>query len=35
MDLVTLDQWDMRRLEKAIPSAAETIREAVQQRRVG
>lgn len=34
MDLVTLDQWDMRRLEKAIPSAAETIRKAVAQRRV-
>lgn len=28
MELVTLDQWDMRRLEKAIPSAAETIRRA-------
>lgn len=34
MDLVTLDQWDMRRLEKAMPSVAEKIREAVQQRRV-
>ena len=35
MELVTLDQWDMRRLEKAIPSAAETIRRAAEQRSVG
>lgn len=35
MGLITLDQWDMRRLEKAIPSAAETIRRAAEQRRVG
>jgi CRP-like cAMP-binding protein len=35
MELVTLDQWDMRRLEKAIPSAAQTIRRAAEQRRVG
>jgi CRP-like cAMP-binding protein len=31
--LITLDQWDMRRLEKAIPSAAAKIRETVEQRR--
>ncbi len=30
--LLTLDQWDMRRLEKAIPSAAEKIRETVRSR---
>ena len=33
MRLLTLDQWDMRRLEKAIPSAAEKIRETVRSRR--
>jgi len=32
MRLLTLDQWDMRRLEKAIPSAAEKIRETVRSR---
>lgn len=32
MRLLTLDQWDMRRLEKAIPSAVDKIREAVRQR---
>lgn len=32
MRLITLDQWDMRRLEKAIPSAAEKIRETVRSR---
>jgi CRP/FNR family cyclic AMP-dependent transcriptional regulator len=31
--LLTLDQWDMKRLEKAIPSAAEKIRETVRSRR--
>ena len=31
--LITLDQWDMRRLEKLIPSAAAKIRETVEQRR--
>ena len=31
--LITLDRWDMKRLEKAIPSAAEKIREVVEQRR--
>ena len=30
--LLTLDQWDMKRLEKAIPSAAEKIRETVRSR---
>jgi CRP-like cAMP-binding protein len=33
MRLVTLDQWDMRRLEKSIPSAAEKIHETVRSRR--
>ena len=31
--LITLDQWDMKRLEKAIPSAAARIRETVEKRR--
>ena len=31
--LITLDRWDMKRLEKAIPSAAEKIREVVEKRR--
>ena len=31
--LITLDRWDMRRLEKAIPSAAAKIREVVEKRR--
>ena len=31
--LITLDRWDMKRLEKAIPSAAERIREVVEKRR--
>ena len=31
--LITLDQWDMRRLEKAIPSALARIREVIEQRR--
>lgn len=35
MELITLDQWDMRRLEKAIPTATETIRRAAERRRVG
>jgi len=35
MRLVTLDQWDMRRLEKAIPSAVEKIRDTVRQRSAG
>ena len=33
MRLVTLDRWDLRRLEKAIPSAAERIRSAANERR--
>ncbi len=33
MRLITLDQWDMRRLEKAVPSAAEQIRRAAEARR--
>ena len=33
MRLITLDQWDMRRLEKAVPSAAETIKRAAESRR--
>jgi CRP/FNR family cyclic AMP-dependent transcriptional regulator len=33
MRLITLDQWDMRRLEKAVPSAAERIRQAAEARR--
>ncbi len=32
MRLITLDQWDMRRLEKAVPSAAEKIRAAARAR---
>ena len=31
--LITLDRWDMRRLEKLIPSAANKIRETVEKRR--
>ncbi len=31
--LITLDRWDMKRLEKAIPSAAARIREVVEKRR--
>jgi len=31
--LITLDRWDMKRLEKAIPSAAARIREVVERRR--
>jgi CRP-like cAMP-binding protein len=31
--LITLDRWDMKRLEKAIPSAVEKIREVVEKRR--
>ncbi len=31
--LITLDRWDMKRLEKAIPSAAAKIREVVEKRR--
>ena len=31
--LITLDQWDMQRLEKAIPSGAARIRETVVKRR--
>ena len=33
--LITLDQWDMRRLEKAVPSAAEKIRAAAEARASG
>ena len=33
MRLITLDRWDLRRLEKTIPSAAEQIRAAAEQRR--
>jgi CRP-like cAMP-binding protein len=33
MRLVALDRWDLRRLEKAIPSAAERIRAAASARR--
>ncbi len=32
MRLLTLDQWDMRRLEKAVPTAAEKIRSAARAR---
>jgi CRP/FNR family transcriptional regulator, cyclic AMP receptor protein len=32
MRLIALDRWDLRRLEKAIPSAAERIRSAAEQR---
>jgi voltage-gated potassium channel len=35
MRLITLDQWDMRRLEKAVPSAADKIRAAAEARRAG
>ncbi len=31
--LITLDRWDMKRLEKMIPSAAAKIRETVEKRR--
>ena len=31
--LITLDRWDMKRLEKAIPSAVEKIRAAAERRR--
>ena len=31
--LITLDQWDMRRLEKAIPSALDQIRQQAERRR--
>jgi CRP-like cAMP-binding protein len=31
--LITLDRWDMKRLQKAIPSAADRIRETVEKRR--
>ena len=31
--LITLDRWDMKRLEKAIPSAAARIRDVVEKRR--
>ena len=33
MRLITLDQWDMRRLQKAVPSAAEKIRQAAEKRK--
>ncbi len=33
MRLITLDRWDMRRLEKAIPQAADKIRAAAEARR--
>ena len=32
MRLLTLDQWDMRRLEKAVPTATEKIRSAARAR---
>jgi len=32
MRLLTLDQWDMKRLEKAVPSAADKIRSAARAR---
>jgi len=32
MRLITLDRWDLRRLEKTVPSAAEQIRAAAEQR---
>lgn len=32
MRLVTLDRWDMRRLEKSIPAAAEKIQDTVRSR---
>lgn len=31
--LITLDSWDLKRLEKAVPSAVETIRRAAEARR--
>jgi CRP/FNR family cyclic AMP-dependent transcriptional regulator len=33
MQLVTLDGWDMKRMEKAIPEAAERVREVLESRR--
>lgn len=35
MRLVTLDKWDMKRLERNIPQAVERIRKAVDERRTG
>lgn len=35
MRLITLDRWDMRRLEKTIPDAAEQIRAAAAERQPG
>ena len=35
MRLVTLDKWDMKRLERNIPQAVERIRKAVDERRSG
>lgn len=35
MRLVTLDKWDMKRLERNIPQAIERIRKAVDERRTG
>lgn len=33
MRLITLDRWDMKRLEKSVPAAAAKIRETVEKRR--
>jgi len=35
MKLLTLDQWDMKRLEKELPDAAEEIHRTVRERKIG
>ncbi len=35
MKLLTLDRWDMRRLEKELPDAAEEIHRTVRERKIG
>jgi len=35
MKLLTLDSWDMKRLEKELPDAAEEIHRTVRERKVG
>ena len=35
MKLLTLDSWDMKRLEKELPEAAEEIRRTIRERKIG
>ena len=35
MRLLTLDSWDMKRLEKELPDAAEEIHRTVRERKIG